>query len=58
MYGGSGVAVAAPDEKLCPRTLHYRFPVDGGYDNHTVSHYQSAPSVELLIYRGNYVHSL
>jgi len=21
MYGGSGVAVAAPDEKLCPRTL-------------------------------------
>jgi len=21
MYGGSGVAVAAPDEKLCPRTF-------------------------------------
>jgi len=21
MYGGSGVAVAAPDEKVCPRTL-------------------------------------
>jgi len=21
MYGGSGVAFAAPDEKLCPRTL-------------------------------------
>jgi len=21
MYGGSGVAVAVPDEKLCPRTL-------------------------------------
>jgi len=25
MYGGSGVAVAAPDEKLCPRTLVARF---------------------------------
>jgi len=24
MYGGSGVAVAAPDEKLCPRTLQKR----------------------------------
>jgi len=22
MYGGSRVAVAAPDEKLCPRTLY------------------------------------
>ena len=21
MYGGSGVAIAAPDEKLCPRTF-------------------------------------
>jgi len=31
MYGGSGVAVAAPDEKLCPRTLLYniitKFPI-------------------------------
>ena len=27
MYGGSGVAVAAPDEKLCPRTLLPRIGV-------------------------------
>jgi len=26
MYGGSGVAVAVPDEKLCPRTLYKSLP--------------------------------
>jgi len=29
MYGGSGVGVAAPDEKLCPRTLALDLGMDG-----------------------------
>jgi len=28
MYSGSGVAVAAPDEKLCPRTLSLGYIYD------------------------------
>jgi len=54
MYDGSGVAVAVPDEKLCPRTLVLlQFGVLGNCGYASCLRTQSRPGYSTVLHKNN-----